>query len=196
MQKTIPYSRILDFLTDLVDNKTSGTLYIHSECNHAITIALDNGQINAMYFGARRGRRAIPLIRNISRGSYRLDKSNLVENPHDLPPTHDLLNQLRNPHTTIESNSTASSSVNAGEVISEEKKKRLCQELKNLLAKHMGPFAEIIFDDAVDEVGNFCSTPQLTQELINKLSEEIDDTNEMEQFRNNAYLVLNNVLKS
>jgi hypothetical protein len=196
MHKDVPYSQIIDVLTELVDNKASGTLYVHSVCNHAITIAMVSGRINAVYFGARRGHKAIPLISNIARGSYRFEASNLVENSHDLPPTPELLNLLRNPLAGNESGSAVSSPATNHDAINEERKFILCQELKSLLAEYMGPFAEIVFDDTVDEVGDFCSTPQLTQDLINKLSEEIDNPSEVEHFRKKAYNVLIKNLKS
>jgi hypothetical protein len=197
MQKTVPYSQIVDYLTELVDNKASGTLFIHSESNRAITIAIDSGRIHALYFGARRGRKAITLISDISGGSYRFEVSNLVEAFHDLPPTPEILNLLRNPNSVNESRPrTSSTTMSHGKSIKEEKKDILCQELKSLLLQHMGPIAEIVFDDAADEIGDFCATPQLTEDLINKLSEEIDNATEVEQFRSKAYLTLKNILDS
>jgi hypothetical protein len=194
MQKDISFSKILEFLTDLIDNKTSGTLYVISECNHAGTISLDKGEINAIYFGARRGQKAIPMISNISRGCYRFEGTNLVERTHELPPTHEILNLLRNPHILNTSSPTASTPANANELITDENKSRLCRTLKHLLAEHIGPIADMVIDDAVDEIGDFCSTPQLTQDLIDKLSEEIDDNNEVKQFRNKAYAALKDIL--
>jgi hypothetical protein len=196
MQIILPFSQILDTLTMLVDKKTSGTMFIHSDNNRAITIALDSGRIHAMYFGAKRGRKAIPLISNISAGSYRFEVSSLVESFHDLPPTPEILNLLRNPNTDSKPKSTTSPTTTHSDVINEEKKEVLCQKLKSLLAEHMGPIAEIIFDDAVDEVGDFCAIPQLTEELINRLSEEIDITAEEKQFRDKAYQTLNEILNS
>jgi hypothetical protein len=194
MQNNLPYSQILDFLTELIDNKASGTLFIHSESNRAITIALNSGQIHALYFGARRGRRAIPLISDISGGSFRFEQSNLVNTSHDLPSTPEILNELRNPINANHSSLTDSSTTfSCDKAINEDKKELLCQELKSLLLQYMGPIAEIVFDDAVDDIGDFCVTPQLTKDLINKLSEEIDNTAEIEQFRTNAYVVLNNI---
>ncbi|WP_316368458.1 hypothetical protein [Candidatus Thiodiazotropha sp. CDECU1] len=197
MQKNLPYSQILDFLTELVDKQTTGTLFVHSESNRAITIALDRGRIHALYFGARRGRKAIPLISSITGGSYRLELSDLVEAFHDLPPTHEILNLLRNPQINNKPSPTVSStSTSHIEAIEEEKKEILCQKLKSLLAEHVGPIAEIVFDDTAEEVGDFCSTPQLTQDLINKLSEEIDNPDEMEQFKDQAYVTLSKILHS
>jgi hypothetical protein len=197
MQKNLPFSQILDTLTMLVDKKTSGTMFIRSDSNHAITIALDSGRIHAMYYGAKRGRKAIPLISNTSAGSYKFEVSNLVESFHDLPPTPEILNLLRNPSSENKPKPTISpASIPHGEAIKEEKKEVLSQKLKSLLAEHMGPIAEIVFDDTVDEVGDFCATPQLTEELINRLSEEIDNTSEEEQFRDKAYLTFNEILNS
>ncbi|MES9992779.1 MAG: hypothetical protein ABW098_12545 [Candidatus Thiodiazotropha sp.] len=197
MQKITPYPQILEFLTKLVDENRSGTLFIRSEDNHAITIALDSGRIIALYYGAKRGHKAIPLISSISGGSYRLEESNLVGIYHDLPSTPELLNLLRNPHSPNKPKPTTSSAaISSDEVIREEQKDILCQELKSLLVQHMGPIAELVFDDIADEVGDFCATPQLTEDLINKLSEEIDNATDEEQFRNQAYVTLNKILNS
>jgi hypothetical protein len=204
--KYVSYPQILDFLTDLVDSETSGTLFIHSACNRAITFALENGNIHAVYFGARRGRKAIPLISNITGGSYRFEVSDLVEAFHDLPTTHEILHLLRNPHTINVPNHAGPTSTpttipaidptRGDGQITEEQKSFLCQELKGLLAEHMGPIAEMVFDDTVNDAGDFCATPESTQNFINILSEEIDNTNEVQQFRIKANEVLNKILNS
>lgn len=197
MQKKVALSQIVDFLTELVDNRTSGTLFVHSESNRAITIALDEGKIHALYFGAKRGRKAIPLISSISGGSYRFEVSNLVDTYQDLPSTREILSLLRNPLIVHDAEPAdfPTSALNSA-ATRNEKKEILCLKLKGLLTEHMGPIAEIVFEDAVDQVGDFCATPQLTHDLINKLSEEIDNSDEVELFRNKAYVTLNNILYS
>jgi hypothetical protein len=151
--------------------------------------------------GARRGRKAIPLISNITGGSYRFEVSDLVEAYHDLPPTHEILHLLRNRHdsnnNTDISLPTAFSiptTMTDHEGLSTDKKDLLYQELKGLLSQHLGPIADVVFDDTVDEVGGFCSSPELTQSLISKLSEEIDNNSEVEHFISNANVILNSVL--
>jgi hypothetical protein len=152
-----------------------------------------------MYFGAKRGRKAIPLISEISAGSYRFEESDFIENSHDLPPTQEILGLLREPHTGSESIPDSSPPPSPPAAVEggarEEQKTVLCQQLKALLSEHIGPIADIIFDDIAEEVGNFCATPQLTHDLINKLSEEIEDGAEIEQFRSKAYTVLNSFFK-
>lgn len=205
-EKNQPYAQILDFLIGLVDSATSGTLFIHTECNRAVTIALDNGEIHALYMGARRGRKAIPLISNITGGSYRFEVSNLIDAVHDLPPTHEILHLLRRPQssdTAVVSERSVPTNTHAiptpisnHELLSNEKKDVLCHELKELLSEHLGPIAEVVFDDAVEEVGDFRSSPELIHDLINKLSEEIDSTNEVQHFITNANVILNSILMS
>jgi hypothetical protein len=203
-ERNVSYSKILDFLTTQIDKTMSGTLFIHSRCNRAITIALDSGEIHALYMGARRGRKAIPLISNISGGSYRFEVSDLVEANHDLPPTHEILHLLRRPHgssnngTALSIPTSTSISVNTPtnnpKGLTDEKIDILCQELKGLLSEHLGPIADVVFDDTVDEVGNFYSSPEMVESLINKLSEEIDNNNEAEHFISSANVIINSVL--
>jgi hypothetical protein len=201
-KRNVSYSKILDFLTTQVDKTMSGTLFIHSKCNRAITIALDSGEIHALYMGARRGRKAIPLISNITGGSYRFEVSDLVEANHDLPPTHEILHLLRRPHSSsnngtdrsVPANIAVTAPMNNTKGLSDEKIDILCQELKGLLSEHLGPIADVVFDDTVDEVGDFYSSPELLQSLINKLSEEIDNNNEVEHFVSNANVILNSIL--
>jgi hypothetical protein len=164
-------------------------MFIHSNCNHAITIALDKGRIHAIYFGAKRGHKAIPMISSISGGSFRFENSGFIETFQNLPPTPEILNLLRNPHSSNESNSIFPSPISNKEAARKEQKDALCQKLKSLFTKYMGPIAEIVFDDIADEIGDLCSTPQLTHDLINKLSEEIESTTEMDEFKKQAHLL-------
>ncbi|PLY17009.1 MAG: hypothetical protein C0631_00275 [Sedimenticola sp.] len=194
MRDNLTYSELLDVLTGLVDEKTSGTLFIRTDSNHVITIALDAGQIYAMFYSARRGRKAIPLISNIAGGSYKLESSGLKGISHDLPSTPEILNLLRNPHVAEESGPDSGAGASGGE-ITDKNKTILCQELKNLLAEHLGPIAEMVFDDTVDEAGDFCATPELAQALVSKLAADIDDADEVEQFKSRAYAAINRMLR-
>jgi hypothetical protein len=193
IQKNARYSEIVETLTKLVDSKQSGMMFVHSECNHAITIALDNGQIHAIYFGANRGRKAISLINRISGGSYRFETTDYIETSHYLPPTPEILNLLRNPYVGHESKSSFYPPITTKELVIENQKNILSQNLKTLFTKHMGPIAEMLFDDIVDELGDFSATPQQTHVLINKLSEEIEITDQAEHFRIKAYEILNDI---
>lgn len=196
MSEILPYSQILKMLTDLVDKKAVGVLSIHSDDNHAITIALESGSIHAIYFGANRGLKAISMISGISGGSCRFETSDLVGGSQELPPTNEILNLLGGSDTVSEPVPKPTSSAVDEGTINNEIKTVLCKELKDLLTEYMGPIAEIVFDDTADKVGDFCATPQLARALINKLSDEIEETDEADRFRKKAHEVLKKLLKN
>lgn len=196
MQKNLTLQQLLQVLTDLVEEKRSGTLFIHSTCNHAVTFALDKGRIFAIFHGARRGRKAIPLISQIAGGTYRFESSELSGISHDLPPTSEILNQLKTGQTGTydRTDKTAASALAQGGV-SNESKDQLCRELKSLLSDYVGPIAEMVFDEALDEIGDFCTSAGLTQTLIDRLSLDITDPDEVTRFREQAYSLINRSLK-
>ena len=70
----------------------------------------------------------------------------------------------------------------------------ICQELKDLLATHLGPIAGIVFDGALSSAGDFCATPEGTMEFIEKLADDIDDPAEQAEFRDKANTALARVL--
>ncbi len=87
--------QLQDILAQLVAGGRSGTFVINSSCNHVITIALDKGQILALFYGPKRGRSAIPLIGRITGGTFRFEETLLRVNAQDLPPTSEVLTALR-----------------------------------------------------------------------------------------------------
>lgn len=195
MTESLTYQQLLEALTDLVGNKASGTMFIRSECNHAITFSLDAGRIYALHHGPRRGRSAIPLISQIAGGSYRFDAAGPGRPPQELPSTGEILEQLKTPQGSAEAHKI-SSPTDGTDSISAEQRNQLCRELKNLLAQHLGPIAEMVFEDTVDETGNFCATPEGTQELIAKLTDDIGDPDEIAQFREEASRTISKILGS
>jgi len=170
-------------------------MFIHSRCNHAISFCLDSGQIYAINHGPRRGDKAISLIGQITGGSYRFDESSPNRLAQDLPPTAEILGRLKTSQDTAKIPTSSSSAVGADSV-SAEQKQRICQELKNLLLEHLGPIAEMVFDDTVDETGDFYSSPERTQVLIDKLAVDIGDPAEIAQFSKEANKVISKMLGS
>jgi hypothetical protein len=195
MTVSLTYLQLLEVLTDLVNSKAAGTMFIHSQCNHAITFSLDAGRIHAIYHGPRRGRNAIPLIGRITGGSYRFDSAGLGRSPQDLPSTAEILEQLKTLHSTTRA-PAVSSPVNGSDPISAEQKQRVCYELKKLLTEHLGPIAAIVFDDTVGETGDFCSSPARTRILIDMLVNDIDNPAEATQFRVQAQSVISGIVGS
>jgi hypothetical protein len=195
MEKNLSFSQILDALSDLVEDRKSGTLYIRSSCNHAITIGLESGQIFALFYGPKRGRSAIELFSRISSGSYRLEATPLAGIAHDLPPTKAILDQLRakkNQHLVTSIKSAAKGF--SGRKM-QERRDKISSRLKGLLAQHLGPIADLVFDEAVRECGDFCETPDQYRAFINKLALDIENKQEVEAFRSNAYEVFTGIIE-
>ena len=191
MAKNLPFPQLLDVLTDLVDKKNTGTLFIHSDDHHAITLVLDKGRISALYHGPKRGRNAIAPISNVRSGTYRFEATGLAGANQNLPSTPEVLSLLREPQTA----GVAGPVITAGAgKVSPEERDKICQELKDLLATHLGPIAGIVFDGALGNAGDFCATPEGTQEFIDTLAEDIDDPGEQVEFREHANAALRRVL--
>jgi hypothetical protein len=193
MAKSLSFPQLLEVLTDLVDKRSTGTLFIHSDDNHVITFGLDKGTISALYYGPKRGRKAIAPISNVASGTYRFEATALAGSSQELPPTPEILNSLREPQSETTAAPAAMARAGGASVAPEDKEK-ICQELKDLLSAHLGPIAGIVFDGALSSAGDFCASPEGTRDFIEKLAEDIDDPSEQAQFRNNALAALNRVL--
>lgn len=191
MANSLPLSELLDVLTDLVKQHKTGTMYVHSESNHAITFALDKGRITALYYGPKRGRKAIGPISNIERGTYHFQTASFAGAAQDLPSTLDLLNLLRERQLEIGDGPPSEAQTRG---VSLEQRNRICQELKELLAAHLGPIADLVFDSAKNDSGDFCATPEEAQEFIGKLAADIDDAEEAIEFQRKASAALRRML--
>lgn len=178
------YPQLLEILQELIQKRESGTLFIRSECNHLTTFTLQSGQVSAVSFGPRRGGRAIPHIREISSGTYRFDKESPVGSPQQLPDTGELMKLLKSNGAPAEiMDPGKNGSVGGG--VSHKNSLRFSKELKELLTDHVGPIADVIFDDTLEEIGGVCSNTHQAQILIDRLATDIDDA-EIWQFRERA----------
>ncbi|MGD8588397.1 MAG: DUF4388 domain-containing protein [Chromatiales bacterium] len=194
MQDHLTFSHLLDLLSELVDERKSGTLFIRSDSNHIITLGLENGRITALFYGAKRGQNAIPRICQINSGSFRFE-SDLLSGVHqELPSTPEILNQLRSRDSVESSDPAGIVKPGASNGISREKRDRLCRQLKELLGNYLGPIAQIVLDDAVAESGTFYATPEQAKAFIHKLTLDIDNPGEVEEFRDKALEVFDKVL--
>ncbi len=186
------YPQLLEILQELIHKQESGTLFIRSECNHLTTFTLQSGQVTAVSFGPRRGDRAIPHIRNITGGTYRFDRESPVGAPQQLPDTGELINLLKSNGASTEiMDPGGNGSVGGG--ASDRSSRRFSKELKELLTDHLGPIADIIYDDTLEEIGGVCSNTHQAQILIDRLATDIDDA-EIWQFREKAGNIIGKTL--
>ena len=194
MEDYLTFSQLLDLLTELVDARQSGTLFIRTDTNHVITIGLEKGQIIALFYGAKRGQSAIPMICQINTGSYRFESDVLSGVLQELPSTPEILNRLRSGEVPESPQPTRGETPISGSGISKEKRDRLCSQLRELLGDYLGPIAQMVFDDAVAESGTFYATPDKAKAFIHLLTQDIDNPKEVEEFRDKAFEVFDRVL--
>lgn len=194
------YAHMLEFLVTEVKRKSSGTLYIRSHCNHAVTFVLQKGRIDSIFFGPRRGDKAIAMIREITGGSYRFDPDNIASIPQNLPSTEEILAQLtlsrEPPKQAPQAQAKAKSQTTDSLQISESDRALICYQLKEELGKYLGPIAEIVLSDAMYDEEHFCSTTEEAQQFIDQLAQDIEDPAESVQFRSQAHRIVKKVLKA
>jgi hypothetical protein len=192
MTPSFAYPQLLEILQELIDKQETGTLFIRSECNHLAAFTLQKGQATAVSFGPRRGDRAIPHIREISGGTYRFDRESPAGAPQQLPETRELMTLLKSNGALNEIVNTAGPG-SAGGDASNKNSIRFSKELKELLIDHLGPIADVIFDDTLEEIGGNCSNTHQAQIFIDRLATDIDDA-EIWQFREKAGNIIGKTL--
>lgn len=191
------FSEVVDVISNLVSKKASGTLFIRSESNSSASFGLDAGRITSIYYGLQHGMKAVPLIRDIPAGNYRFEPSILNKILQDLPNARELIDQLRQSPSDEPSEPKSQVPANRANIlINEEDRKALCRNLKRLLTEHLGPIANLVFDDTMAEAGDFCATLEMALAFISKLACEIGDPTEMEQFKSKASAAIKNAMKS
>ncbi len=88
----VPYGEIVAALRDLCTARSTGTLFIATDDNHAVRIGVNHGQIVTLEAGDRRDEAAIPVLRAIKSGSYRFQQGRLFDSrAADKPPVTERL---------------------------------------------------------------------------------------------------------
>jgi len=89
----LPFQEILSEIKHLVATKSTGTVFITSQDNHAVQIGLDSGNVIGCRFRFKRGNDALPLIAAMEAGRYSFANASYSGEDASLPPTTDMLLQ-------------------------------------------------------------------------------------------------------
>ena len=73
MNGEITRTQLIALLRQLVDEKRTSTLYVHTDENHLIAVGVDAGEIVSLICGPKQGERAIPLVRRMGTGTFRVE---------------------------------------------------------------------------------------------------------------------------
>jgi hypothetical protein len=180
MNQEITRDQLAALLQSQIAEKQTSTLYVHTDDNHLIAVGMEHGEIVSLTCGAKRGKRAIPLIQKMHSGTYRFDE-NVMPDRHattELPTGNELLASL------------------AGDVVEEDKPcdpDQLQATLCKVLQDHMGPMAAVVCKETIEAAGGLDSLDKIKR-VIDDLAREIDDPGEANQFQVHALTELKNLL--
>lgn len=180
------YAQLLSVLHRMVDLKKTGTLFIRSNQNRLAVVAIEDGVINFISYGAKRGLAAIPLIRDIEAGTFQITKTADTFDPCDLPETDEVL-QLLGEETEIINevmqDIALTTTISGGEFFnSRATLKSLC----GLLENYLGPIASMLCEERLEGLGPQVDILDL-QRIIKELAEEIGDAQEAREFTSLAF---------
>jgi hypothetical protein len=171
MNDEITHAQLIDLLKRLVAERSTCTLYVHTDDNHLILVGVDRGEIVSLICGPKQGERAIPLIRRMGKGTYRLDDSVMRHSrPGVTLPSSDAVLSLLSDETVA---------AQGGQC--EWVHSVLCK----VLADFMGPIAPLVCRQTVSAVGGIDS-PEKVRRVVDDLAKEIDNGAEAERFKAQA----------
>lgn len=178
MKAEITRKQLVGLLETLVAKRQTTTLYVRTDDNHLIAIGVDRGEIVSLICGPRQGERAIPQIRKMRSGTYRLDDN---ATPH------------RRAGTSLPSSKTLLTLLSADDDAPSDDCDWLQDVLCNVLRDYVGPIAPVVCRDTVEAAGGVDS-PEKVRWVIEELAREIDDTGEAQRFVARAQAELGNSL--
>jgi hypothetical protein len=200
MGERLNYRDLLDLAARMVRAGESGTLFVRTDNNHSVIIGIQGGAIVSLSCGLKHGTAAIPMIRQMSEGSYRLDPGVVAYHADELPDTGVLLDLLageekappassapERPEPTAAAPEPASGRVQgppaarAGGFDQRLAISTLC----DLLRDYLGPIGPTVCQDTTQDLGGLRSGRDL-ELLIGRLREEIDEPEEAVEFANRA----------
>ena len=162
-------------LRRLSNEEETGTLYIVTDDRHAGFFTLQEGRIINVFFKGCRGEKALEQIKSsiIPGTSLRFENRITKMNPIPLPSNELIFTQLLEPANDIPGNSKPNTKSNNSAThqpnsisnfnISADQKSQIQQKL----AKYVGPVADRVIDDALD---NSSDTAEFMQLLYQKHS--------------------------
>jgi hypothetical protein len=167
-QDYMPFSEIVSELKNLCAQRVTGTMFIATEANQSVQLALDKGEIVFIYFFNKRGEEALELMSTISAGRYRFQEG-AVSRRSPLPSTDAILQSLIGEQSIT---NQVSENRPSGSGLSQEQK----NVLETCLAGFIGPMAGIICEDHLGAAADLHAA-------IDALVAEIPSSGQAEKFK-------------
>jgi hypothetical protein len=185
MAELLDYSGFYQLLGDLVAKKRTNTLLGKTDNNRSIIIGVSRGEIVSLICAGKRGRQAIPPIRQITALTFRLDDTVAPAGGPDLPPTSQIMAALMPSASGQDTGRPVAATSTKGASGQAPDGTRLCE----LLSGFLGPIAPVLCMETIDEAGGLDSEAK-KREVILILAKEIDNEAEAKQFVEGARKIL------
>ncbi len=186
-KQVIDYAQLILQLAFYCKEKRSGTMLIISSDNHSIRFVLNDGVIIACAYTMTQGKDALVLVRGIKSGSFSFVDGgftggmNINESP--LPSTREIFQIL--------GLKSQSQTLSTEKVVSLIQKDHLI-EVEKELSKYVGPMAEFICEEYIEDFGSPASSSDFSRMVNYIITNEIDDPIGQEKFKQSAMNIISN----
>jgi len=182
MSDEISRGDVISLIRNLVAEKRTGTLYIRTNLNRVVMVALKGGNIITLSSGPRHGEKAIPMLQEMSSAVVRIDDTAVAYHSEHMPQTQVLLAMIE----------AEAGQANSGAAAAQRRTAQLGPEaarvrtlLGRLLTDYMGPVAPMVCDQFLGPLGNSMDGDRL-RAAIKGLAAEIGDSDEARSFTEKA----------
>ncbi len=176
MSDRLDYQAFFDLLRTRVAGKGTHTLFGRTDSNHAVIIGLRGGEVVCVTCGAKRGVAAIPALRQMSWGTFRVEDSLVPLQSSGLPPTNEILASL-SPFADLDSFKVETKPASAAGSTPNREARTLC----SLLSRYLGPVAPMLCAEKITAAGGLHNSDQLDR-VLRQLAQEIGSAKEAEEF--------------
>jgi hypothetical protein len=183
MSDEISRADVIRKIRNLVAEKGTGTLYIRTNQNRVVMVAVQDGNIITLSSGPRHGENAIPMLREMSSAVVRVDNTAVAYHSDQMPPTAALLAML---DADVGPGTSGQATVQGQSVRLGPEAAKVRGVLGRLLTDHMGPVGPMVCDQVLGPLGNSMDSDRL-RAAIEMLATEIGDSEEARTFSEKAW---------
>lgn len=184
MSEQMDYSSLMQALQAKLAEKASGMMFISPQNGRPIVMAIKEGVVCSIYSSTSKGKATLTQLAEVEQASYQF---NATAAPMILPGTEitpeEVSDALGISSAVVTATATTSSPQDTTRDASSDFHAQALALIKERLIDIMGPFASVILQDALcsSSSSHFNSVDD-TEDLLEKLADEMDDKQEALQF--------------
>lgn len=187
MNEKYSYAKVVDMIRVLVARMQTATLYIRTDHNRMVLVAMKDGEIITLSSGPRHGAKAISILREMRSAAVRIDNNAIAYHTENMPPTTVLLSMLETGTQQAPAVSGKRPSASGSSGMEKERVKII---LSQLLTEYLGPIAPMCCEQVLDAMGNSLDVDQ-QRAAVQQLATEAGSPEEARAFTERARQQLN-----